>query len=38
MGENGYNLIFKNCQHFAYDCRNAVERSYEVSDALNKIN
>ena len=30
LGENGYNLIFKNCEHFAMWCKTGVVYSSQV--------
>ena len=37
IGQIGYNLLNKNCQHFAYYCRYGIERSYEVSMKIKSL-
>ncbi|XP_019642163.1 PREDICTED: HRAS-like suppressor 2 [Branchiostoma belcheri] len=34
LGEEGYNVLFKNCEHFATWCRYGTEQSQQVNDAL----
>lgn len=35
LGEEGYNITQKNCQHFATDCRNGVEASHDLDNVMN---
>ncbi|XP_035699314.1 phospholipase A and acyltransferase 3-like [Branchiostoma floridae] len=34
LGETGYNVLWKNCEHFATWCRYGVEQSQQVNDTL----
>lgn len=37
LGETDYNLIVKNCEHFAIWCKTGLSESYQVDELLNAI-
>ena len=38
LGENNYNLLFNNCEHFATWCKTGISRSKQIIDFLPAIN
>ena len=34
LGEQKYDLVFRNCEHFARWCKSGEDRSYQVEDAV----
>jgi hypothetical protein len=34
LGEQGYNLLLNNCEHFAFWCKTGVAKSTQVDDIL----
>jgi hypothetical protein len=37
LGENKYNLVFNNCEHFAIWCKTGISESHQVNDVLKTI-
>ena len=37
IGDNGYNLVFNNCEHFCNECTFGEHRSKQVDDVLNSF-
>lgn len=38
LGETDYNLVFRNCEHFAIWCKTGISESHQVNDILKVIN
>ena len=37
VGEDKYNLLFNNCEHFAIWCKTGVSESYQVKRVINTL-
>ena len=37
LGENKYNLIFNNCEHFAIWCKTGISESYQVEKVVGMV-
>jgi len=37
LGENNYNVVFNNCEHFARFCATGISSSYQVQDVMVEI-
>ena len=37
LGEDGYNIVFNNCEHFAIWCKTGVKESHQVNCILQAL-